>query len=265
LGKGLEGHGSSFPRPKGGRRLNKVPIGCRSLDEVLGGGVESSAITQLYGEGGSGKTNICLQVTRNVVKEGQKVIFIDTEGVSMERFQQICGGEDDYKDLSREVLFFQPMSSAQLKDSISSTVKLAGKDLHIGLVVLDSATVFYRMNFGTKKDEENRRDIANVILELMNISRKQDIPVIITTQVYQSLGPGDIRPIGGHSLAHNCKVIIRLEKIGEGGFRKAVVTKHRSMPTGEPAYFKLTNEGIVDLDEEEMDMVQFREERQVRV
>jgi DNA repair protein RadB len=227
--------------------------------------VESSAITQLYGEGGSGKTNLCLQVTRNVVRAGQKVIYIDTEGVSMERFMQICGSEEDYKDLSREVLFFQPMNSDQLHDAVQSTVKLAGKDLHIGLVVLDSATVFYRMNLGTKRDEDNRRDIANVILELMNISRKQDIPVLITTQVYQSLGPGDLRPIGGHSLAHNCKVIVRLEKIGEGGFRKAVATKHRSMPTGESAYFKLTGDGLEDLDDEEIDMVQFREERQIRV
>ncbi len=227
--------------------------------------MESCAITQLFGEGGSGKTNICLQVTRNVVKGGQKVIYIDTEGVSMERFSQICGGEDEYKNLSREVLFFQPMGSEQLHDAIKSTVKLANKDLHIGLVVLDSATVFYRMNLGSKKDEDNRRDIAMVILELMNISRKQDIPVLITTQVYQSMGPGDIKAIGGHALAHNCKVIVRLEKIGEGGFRKAVVTKHRSMPTGEPAYFKLTGSGIEDVDDEELDMVQFREERQIRV
>jgi DNA repair protein RadB len=240
-------------------------VGCGSLDRILGGGVESSAITQLYGEGGSGKTNICLQVTRNVVRAGQKVIYIDTEGVSMERFSQICGGEEDYKDLCREVLFFQPMNSDQLQDAVQSTVKLAGKDLHIGLVVLDSATVFYRMNIGTKRDDDNRREIGNVILDLMNISRKQDIPALITTQVYQSLGPGDLRPIGGHSLAHNCKVIMRLEKIGEGGFRKGVVTKHRSMPTGDPAFFKLTGNGVQDLDDEELDMVKFRDERQIRV
>ena len=183
----------------------------------------------------------------------------------MERFMQICGTEDVYKDLSREVLFFQPMNSSQLQDAVVNTVKLASKDLHIGLVVLDSATVFYRINLGAKKDDENRREISSVILELMNISRKQDIPVLITTQVYQSMGPGDIRPIGGHSLAHNCKVIVRLEKLGEGGYRKATVTKHRSMPTGEPAYFKLTGNGVEDLDDEEMDTVQFREERQIRV
>ncbi|MFO8050464.1 MAG: DNA repair and recombination protein RadB [Thermoplasmatota archaeon] len=239
--------------------MNRVPTGCGSLDRILGGGVESSAITQLYGEGGSGKTNICLQVARNVVMGGQKVIYIDTEGVSMERFQQICGGEKEYNSISREVLFFQPMNSDQLNDSISSTVKLASKDLHIGLVILDSATVFYRMNFGAKRDEDNRRDIGNVILELMNISRKQDIPTMITSQVYSSMGPQDVRPLGGHSMAHNCKVIMRIEKLGEGGFRKATMIKHRSMPTGEPVYFKLTCEGVEDLDDEEMTFIPSRD------
>lgn len=237
--------------------MNKVPIGCSNIDSILGGGIESSAITQLYGEGGSGKTNLCLQVTRNVVRAGQKVIYIDTEGVSMERFQQICGDED-HDRISREVLFFQPMSSKQLSDSIGSTMKLVEKDLHIGLVVLDSATVFYRMNLGSGKEEENRREIAKVLLDLMNISRKQDIPVLITTQVYSSMGPGDVRPIGGHSLAHNCKVILRLNKIGEGGLRKGTVTKHRSMPTGEPAFFRITGKGLEDASDEEVSMAQTR-------
>ena len=58
--------------------MSRVPIGCGAIDRIMGGGIESSAITQLYGEGGSGKTNICLQVTRNVVQAGQKVIYIDT-------------------------------------------------------------------------------------------------------------------------------------------------------------------------------------------
>ena len=235
--------------------MSRVPVGCSPLDGILGGGIESAAITQLFGEGGSGKTNICLQVTRNVVRAEQKVIYRDTEGVSMERFQQICGDEDDYDSISREVLFFQPMSSNQLKDSMRSSMKLVEKDLHIGLVVLDSATVFYRMNLGSGREEENRREISAVILDLMNISRKQDIPVLITTQVYSSMGPGDIRPIGGHSLAHNCKAIVKLEKIGEGGYRKATVTKHRSMPTGEEAFFKLTGGGLDGVDDEELNTV----------
>lgn len=235
--------------------MARVPVECPSIDRILGGGIETSAVTQLFGEGGSGKSNICLQVTRNVIRSSQKVIYIDTEGASMERFSQICGGEEEYKKYSREALFFQPMNSVQLRDAVKSTLKLANRDLHIGLIVLDSATVFYRVSLGSGRDEENRREISQIIMDLMEVSRKQDIPILITTQVYSSSGPGEVRPIGGHSLAHNCKAIIRLEKIGERGFRKAVMVKHRSMPTGENALFKLTGSGVEDLDEDETDLV----------
>ncbi|TLZ91635.1 MAG: DNA repair and recombination protein RadB, partial [Methanobacteriota archaeon] len=58
----------------------KVALGCRALDDLLGGGVEEGCITLLHGEAGSGKTNFCLQLARNVVRAGHKVIYIDTEG-----------------------------------------------------------------------------------------------------------------------------------------------------------------------------------------
>lgn len=230
--------------------MTRTAIGCTSLDSLLGGGLESSAITLLYGEGGSGKTNICLQATVKVLEQGQKVIYIDTEGVSMDRFEQICGGSKEFRKAARETLFFQPMSDIQLKEALKNTHKLVQKDLHIGLVVLDSATVFYRM-MGSGRDEDSRRDISQIIVDLMEISRKQDIPVLVTTQVYSSSGSADVKPIGGHALLHNCKTIIKLERIGDGGIRRAVLMKHRSMPTGRHSSFVLTGCGLEDVDREE--------------
>ena len=58
----------------------KVPCGCDSIDKLLGGGFEAGAITEIYGEAGSGKTNLCLQLSKAVVLDGKKVIFIDSEG-----------------------------------------------------------------------------------------------------------------------------------------------------------------------------------------
>ena len=72
----------------------RLPIGCDSLDKLLQGGVESGTITEFYGDAGTGKTNICLQLTRNIIRKGKKVIYIDTEGVSLERLKQMC--DDDF-------------------------------------------------------------------------------------------------------------------------------------------------------------------------
>src|SRR5947199_9256051 len=99
------------------RRLNgsghfvqsmKVAMGCRALDDLPGGGVEEGCITLLHGEAGSGKTNFCLQLARNVVRGGHKVIYIDTEGVSLERLRQICG--DDFEVVAKNILFSEPYS-----------------------------------------------------------------------------------------------------------------------------------------------------------
>ncbi len=47
----------------------KIKIECKSLDDLLEGGIESGCLTLLYGEAGSGKTNICLQLSRNVARK----------------------------------------------------------------------------------------------------------------------------------------------------------------------------------------------------
>ncbi|MFQ6059790.1 MAG: ATPase domain-containing protein [Thermoplasmata archaeon] len=79
----------------------KTKIECESLDDLLEGGVESGCLTLLYGEAGSGKTNICLQLARNVARK-KKVAYIDTEGVSVERLKQICG--KNYNRIMRNIL-----------------------------------------------------------------------------------------------------------------------------------------------------------------
>jgi len=49
----------------------------------LGGGIECGSVTLLYGEAGTGKTNICLQAAFSLIeREGKKVAYVDTEGLS---------------------------------------------------------------------------------------------------------------------------------------------------------------------------------------
>lgn len=45
-----------------------IKTGCIPLDQLLNGGIETSAITQIYGESGSGKTNLCLQISIELIK-----------------------------------------------------------------------------------------------------------------------------------------------------------------------------------------------------
>ena len=82
--------------------MDYIPTECGALDAMLGGGIETSCITLLYGEAGTGKTNLCLVLARNVARSGKKVIYVDSEGVSIERLRQISG--KDYEEVTKNVL-----------------------------------------------------------------------------------------------------------------------------------------------------------------
>jgi len=222
----------------------RLKIGCSALDELLGGGVEAGAVTEFYGEGGAGKTNICLQLSRNCVQEGKKPIFIDTEGVSFERLEQICG--KDYSKINSEILFFSPYSLLDQEQMVNEAIKILENTKKIGLIVLDSGTVFYRMSLGSDDEQLHRQNLSRQIILLLANARKFDLPVVITNQVFQDIENDTISPIGGHILYHNAKAIIRLDKVTDN-VRSATLIKHRSLAEGLHCEFKITNNGIEDL------------------
>ncbi len=101
--------------------MNMLSVGCQPLDVLLGGGLDSGIITRVYGEAGTGKTNLCLQAARECVLSGKKVAYIDTEGVSMERIRQLCV-DCDYKKILRDILFFTPISFESQEQMICDAI-----------------------------------------------------------------------------------------------------------------------------------------------
>jgi len=219
--------------------LDRLPSGCQSLDLLLSGGFESGIITQLYGEAGTGKSNIVMQLAVQATARGLRVIFIDTEGFSAERFKQIAG--PGAEEMAARIMIFEPMSLEQQAIAIREASKIAGQNL--GLVILDSATSLYRVLLEAEDNRSIRRTLTVQLSELQEIARRHRIPAVITNQVYMDIENNSLRPIGGTGLEHICKAIIFLEKKGEG-VRSARLMKHRSSPEGITADFRLTARGV---------------------
>jgi DNA repair protein RadB len=219
----------------------RVPLGAKAVDDLLGGGFEGGCITLLFGEAGSGKTNICLQLARNVVRAGKKVIYIDTEGVSMERLEQMCG--DDFDVVAKNILFSEPYSFDEQEVLIEKAAKITETTPEVGLIVIDSATMHYRL---TQREEARRDDLQQLtrqIAKLVRVSRKVGIPVVATSQVYTDIETGRFLPLGGHMLTHSAKTIVELSKAGPSA-RVARLVKHRSAEEGRSAKFRLTGKGV---------------------
>jgi len=232
----------------------RYSTGCKSIDELLGGGFESGTVTQLYGEAGSGKTNICLQVAVDCTKQGKSVIIIDTEGFSPERFLQIARahaeGSEEVERIAGRIIIFAPQNFEQQTACIKeldTIIKEKGGKNGVSLVILDSATLFYRLELGDDRDVNLRRTLANQILHLLEVARQYDLAVVITNQVYTDIDDGKLRPSGGSALEHLSKVIVQLEKVaGERGKRRAILRKHRSLPEDTACEFFITSKGVED-------------------
>lgn len=219
----------------------RLPLGTRAIDELLDGGIECGTITLLYGEGGSGKTNWCLQASREAARAGKKVIYIDTEGVSLERLEQMSG--DRFGDILGNILFFEPTTLDEQRDAIDKSQRIIEGETPVGLLVLDSATIYYRILFGTEGEDGGRTSLTNQMTKLLVLARKKDIPALITTQVYTDSSKNTFEPIGGHAFLHTAKAIIRIEKC-EGARRRATLMKHRSLREGKSVLFTIGPEGL---------------------
>lgn len=214
--------------------------GCKSLDDLLEGGLEAGIVTQLFGEAGSGKTNLCLQFAIRCVAQGKKVIIIDTEGISPSRFRQMAG--DRAKEIAQQIIIYEPHTFEEQHAATRELEKVIKEN--IGLIIVDSATAFYR--FELEQDDSAmraRRELGSQIGFLHSLARKYGIVVVITNQVYTDIPSGILRAVGGNIIEHISKTIIQLERLGDGK-RRAVLRKHRSLPEGISCEFTITAEGV---------------------
>ncbi|MFA7341944.1 MAG: DNA repair and recombination protein RadB [Candidatus Methanomethylophilaceae archaeon] len=221
--------------------MERIALECPSIDNLLGGGIEKGSVTLLYGEAGAGKTNLCLQLALNQAKAGGKVIYVDTEGLSPERVDQILGGADP--EALKNLLVFTVHDFNEQMQRIDAAVRLAESNDSVRLIIIDSMTMYYRLRM--RDDESSVRDSLTKQTEmLLTLARKKNVPVVFTSQVYTKIKTGSYEALGGHVIHHNAKTIIRLDKV-QSGLRRAVIMKHRSLPEGRSALFRIVQGGVV--------------------
>ena len=236
-------------------RAEKISAGSYDLNKWLYGGYEAGIITMIVGPPASGKTNFVILASCSLAKKGSKVIFIDTEGgFSVERVKQIVG--EGYENILKNILILNPVSFEEQTKIFTNLLNKVKKE-NIGLIVVDGMAMLYRLELGDalklkddNKVKEVNREVAKQMRILAEISRRQNMPILITNQVYHDfLSEEDwkkgIKPeaniVGGDLFKYWSKTIIEL-KINDGK-KKAILLKHRSMPIKE-LNFEIRNEGV---------------------
>jgi DNA repair protein RadB len=219
----------------------RLSTGVPSLDRLLGGGLETDSVTEIYGEGGSGKTLFCLEVGTRVAREGRWVFYIDTEGVSVDRLRAIAG--DGLEKILKRFLLSTPKSLEEQGRAVATAGELAREGKRpVGLLIVDSATFYYRLSLSGSDEDDARQALSLELADLVVTALQARVPVLITNQVWRSLSQGTLEPLGGSFLNHAAKTILRFDRL-PGARRRAVLMKHRSLPEGS-AEFRITNTGL---------------------
>ena len=220
-------------------KTDKRTTGNAALDQLLGGGLEIRTITQLYGEPAGGKSTLALIAAVSCLRAGGTVVYIDTEGFSIDRFRQIAG--EDTEKIAERLFLFEPIDFEHQAAMITEAEKVI-KAHKPGLLVVDSATALYRTDLDKGRDATQA--LTRQMIHLLGYAKRYEVPVIITNQVYIDTVKNTFFGLGGTALEHISKVIVRLEKVEGTRFRRARLVKHRSQPEGASFEFEITEDGI---------------------
>ncbi len=237
------------------KNIGFIDTGSDELNNLFGGGIETKAITEVFGEFGSGKTQLALQLSVNVQlpkDEGGldgRTIYIDTENTFRPRRIKSMARDVDIKpdEALENILVPQPENTDQQLIMAEKAQEMV-EDRNIKLVVVDTVTSLFRAEFvGRESLAERQQKLGQHLLTLHRIADLHNVAVLVTNQVHANPDAfvGDsAQPIGGHVLGHSATTRIFLRK-SRGSRRIARIVDSPELPEGE-AVFKITEKGIRD-------------------
>ncbi len=235
--------------------VGRIKTGSTNLDDLLGGGIETQAISEAFGKFSSGKSQVGFQIAVNIqrpVEEGGldgSCLFVDTESTFRpERIMQLAeaNGMDPEQALKKIYVAKAVNSDHQmvLVDKAEDIIK----EKNIKLIIVDSLTSYFRSEYlGRGALGERQQKLNKHLHTLQALADRYNLAVYITNQVMDdpSILFGDpTKPIGGHVLAHRATYRLYLRK-GKEEKRIARLVDSPSMPEGE-CVFRVCPDGVRD-------------------
>jgi DNA repair protein RadA len=239
-----------FEQRKGVRKLKtRVP----ELDDLLGGGFETQAITEMYGEFGSGKSQIVHQMAVNVQLPEEdgglagSAIYIDTENTFRpERIEQMVIGlgiDADPADFLENIHVARAHTSdhqiLMLDTARERAAELRESDKPVRLFIIDSLTSHFRAEYAGRGTLAARQQKLNRHLhDLFKLADENNAVGLVTNQVLSNPAVffGDpTKPIGGNIVGHTATFRIYLRK-SKGGKRIARLVDSPNLPEGEAPF-----------------------------
>ena len=238
------------------KKRDRISTGSKNFDDLLGGGLETRAVTEVYGEFGTGKTQLChtlcimVQQARQAGGLAGKAIYIDTENTFRpERIVSIAEarGLDSAKSLEN-IIVAKAYNSAHQELIIEEAGPII-QDNGVRLLIVDSAVAHYRAEFLGRATLSDRQQRLNKFMHiLVRIAETYEVAVVVTNQIQASPDAyfGEtVRPTGGIVIAHTSTYRIYLKRSGKNRIARMVDSPYHAE---REVLFTLTDRGISDVE-----------------
>nr|AKI32385.1 DNA meiotic recombinase 1 [Watanabea reniformis] len=240
------------------KEIAKISFGAEAVNELLGGGLETKCITEMFGEYRTGKTQIChtLCVTTQMPLESGggagKVAYIDTEGTFRpDRIRPIAERFNlDPEAVLDNIVAARAYTHEQQMDLL---IPLAAKmaEEPFKLLIMDSITANLRVDYSGRGElAERQQKLGQMMSRLRKIAEEFNVAVLVTNQVISDPSGGAMfvadpkKPVGGHVMAHASTIRLSLRK-GKGEQRVVKVVDAPNLAEAEASY-QISAEGVID-------------------
>ncbi len=233
--------------------ISKISTGSQNFDTMMGGGFETAAITECFGEFGCGKTQIGHLLCVAALKEDSEAyaVYIDTENTFRpERIQQLAQGAGlDAEDALSRLMVARAYNSDHQMLLAEKVDSLIAEGKKIRLLVIDSLTSHFRAEFiGRGTLAERQQKLNRHMHALSKVAQTHNLCVYVTNQVMAKPDQffGDpTHAIGGHVVGHASTFRIYLRK-GKKGTRVAKLIDAPNLPDAEVC-FEVQEGGLRDV------------------
>ena len=155
-----------------------IHTGSTSIDRLLGGGIRTGIVTDIYGQSGAGKSQLCFTLCANYAKHSRqedRILFIDTVGTFRpERVSEIAGVRKNSTVLNK-IMFVRALS---VYDQIHAISLIS--DFNPRLVIVDTATALFSDEF---RGPARHLVLMNYIHKLSLVAINFDCAVVITNVI----------------------------------------------------------------------------------
>lgn len=241
------------------KEVLKVVTGSKDFDTLLFGGIETMALTEVFGEFGAGKSQLCHTLCVNAtlpIEEGglnSNSLYIDTEGTfRLERIIEIAKSKGmDVEKIKNSIRYCKIFNSSHLELIIRELGGTIEKHKP-KLVVIDSIISLHRAEYTGRGMLAERQQRLNPMLHhIIRLAELYNVAFVMTNQVQSdpSAQFGDpIKPAGGNIIGHVSTYRIYLRRSGKS--RTARIIDSPYHPYSD-VKFKVTEKGIEDLSDKE--------------